>query len=50
MAEIAFPALSFIVAPPAVALIEDTDKSLDAVSPCATVVENTIPAFPEPLA
>ena len=46
----ALPLASFIVAPPAVALIEDTDKSLDAVSPSATVVEKTIAVEPEPLA
>ena len=38
------------MAPPAVVSIEDTDRSLDAVSPEATVVVKTIPVEPDPLA
>ena len=47
---IALPAASFIVAPPAVALIELTDRSDESVSPSATVVENTMSTEPVPLA
>ena len=48
--EIAFPAVSFMVAPPAVAWIELTERSLDAESPSATVVVKTIAVLPVPLA
>ena len=48
--EALLPLESFIVAPPAVVSIEETDRSLEAVSPEATVVEKTIPVEPEPLA
>ena len=41
---------SFIVAPPAVFCIELTERSLDAVSPSATVVVKTIAVLPDPLA
>ena len=48
--EIAFPAVSFMVAPPAVAWIELTERSLDVESPWATVVVKTIAVLPVPLA
>ena len=48
--EIALPAASFIVAPPAVFCIELTERSLESVSPSAIVVEKTMPALPVPLA
>ena len=50
MPDTALPFESFIVAPPAVALIEETERSLDVASFSATVVVKTIPVDPEPLA
>ena len=46
----ALPLESFMVAPPAVFCIEETERSLDAESLSATVVVKTIPVEPEPLA
>ena len=48
--DIALPAASFIVAPPAVGWIELTERSAEVVSPSATVVVKTIAVLPEPLA
>ena len=46
---IVLPAASFIVAPPAVGLMAETDKSVESVSPEAIVVLNTMVVDPEPL-